>query len=117
MQIKVGDSLVVARTFGEKDSPIWTATVSKVGRKWITLGEWPHDFRVSKDTLEGELVRCFFSEDDRRQKIDDERRERRANDTWSWFRSKVPYGLPAGVTAETIIEAARILGIKKDAEE
>ncbi len=90
-------------------------TIERVGRVWAHTTGGRAAMRINKHTLVVDgggyesPGRCYFS-------LDHYEAERQADAAWTALNQKVTYRRPPNMTAETIREAAALLGIAIKAE-
>ncbi|MDW7555349.1 hypothetical protein D9623_33480 (plasmid) [Azospirillum brasilense] len=120
-KLEVGQKLVLDFIGGEVEG-----VITKVGRKWANVAtpsvrHAREDMRIDMEDLrvyvpnrENSICRAFLTAGDRNRILSEERARIEAEDAWLDFKRALGYryGLPSGLSASAIRQAAALLGLE-----
>lgn len=108
MNLQVGQQVLsVERGFYTKSPRITQVVITKIGRKWAEYARGRFNRYTGEIDGHGFASpgKCYYNEAHWRA-------EEEADAAWKWFKQATPWPRPIGVSAETILAAARMVGIE-----
>ncbi len=107
----LGQVLFLSCSHGRRDTTEYELPITKIGRKYLTVGE-PESWMTWRIDMETMRVAEEFMHGAAYLYREDWEREQEAHKVFSVFRAKLQYSPAKGVTADNVIQAAALLGIE-----